>query len=248
VALISSFPDPLAARAISTNSPLTLRNVTAVATGAFSIGLALQNIDDTTSLTVDAKNVIARGAQNDLWQLTGGHTAANSLAIDYSNYRSSNTFNSGGTFNPGSHNQTSVDPIFTSDGYHEAASSPTIGAGVADASRPPFDIDGDVRYVGATDIGADQYVRPGAQAIGQTSTTADSCPAPPSYAQTQFSVQGPPSYTATSDGVITSWSMYVGAVDLNTVAELKVFSPDRSARRASSSRKARSRRCSPRTP
>ena len=38
-----------------------------------------------------------------------------------------------------------------------------------------------------------------------------------------MNVQGLPSYTATSDGVITSWSTYVGAVDANTVAELKVL-------------------------
>jgi hypothetical protein len=225
VALISSSGG--ASSAIWTDSPLTVRNVTAIGTGTFSRGLSLQNIDDTTAVTVDAKNLIARGAQYDIFQFAGAHTApGNTLDIDYSNYRPDMLFNDGSVLTAGAHNQTS-DPIFASDGYHELAGSPTIGAGWSDGAEPPFDIDGDLRYAGATDIGADQYpLAAGAQALGQTSSTAYGCtPVGNGYSQTQENVQGLPSYTATSDGVITSWSSYVGAVDANTVAELKVLDP-----------------------
>lgn len=225
VALISS--SGVASSAIWTDSPLTVRSVTAIGTGNFSRGLSLQNIDDTTAVTVDAKNLIARGVQYDIFQFAGSHTApGNTLNIDYSNYRPDVLFNDGSVLNAGAHNQTS-NPIFAADGYHELAGSPTIGAGWSDGAEPPFDIDGDLRYVAATDIGADQYpLAADAQALGQTSSTADACtPVTKGYSQTQGNVQGLPSYTATSDGVITSWSTYVGAVDANTVAELKVLDP-----------------------
>jgi hypothetical protein len=225
VALISSSGG--ASSAIWTNSPLTVRSVTAIGTGTFSRGLSLQNIDDTTAVTVDAKNLIARGAQYDIFQFAGTHTAAgNTLNIDYSNYRPTMLFNDGSVLNAGAHNQGS-DPALAADGYHELAGSPTIGAGWSDGAEPPFDIDGDLRYAGATDIGADQYpLAADAQALGQTSSSAYGCtPVTKGYSQTQSFVQGLPSYTATSDGVITSWSTYVGGADANTVAELKVLDP-----------------------
>ncbi len=229
VALISSGPG-VSAAAIWTDSPLNLVDVTAIGTGQFSKGLAMQNIDDTTVLTVNAKNLIVRGEQYDIFQFAGGHPAAgNTLNIDYPNYRPGALFsdNGGNVFNAGTHNQTAADPIFAADGYHEVAGSPTIGAGGADASTAPFDIDGDLRYVGATDIGADQVPLPtGGQALGQTSSFADACPGVGGgYVQTQFSVDASPSYTATSDAVITSWSTYVGAVGPGTAAELKVYDP-----------------------
>lgn len=228
VVLTSSSGEPTSA--IWTDSPLTLRSVTAIGTTTFSRGLSMSNIDDTTAVTVDAKNVILRGAQFDVIQFASTHTApGNTLNIDYSNYRPDKLFsdNDGNVFNAGAHNQTTVDPVFEADGYHEAAGSPTIGAGFSDAAAPPFDLDGDLRYVGAMDIGADQFpLAASAQAIGQTGAGSDACTPPGNgYALTQSFIQGLPSYTAQADGVITSWSTWVGAVDMNTVAELKVWDP-----------------------
>lgn len=181
VALDSSPAAPTSA--IWTDSPLTLRSVTAIGTTTFSRGLSMQNIDDTTAVTVDAKNLIVRGAQYDIFQFAGTHTApGNTLNIDYSNYRTDKLFSSdsGEVFNAGAHNQTTVDPVFEADGYHEAAGSPTIGAGFSDAAAPPFDMDGDLRYVGAMDIGADQFpLAAAAQALGQTGVGSDACPGGP---------------------------------------------------------------------
>lgn len=230
VALISSSPG-IAASAITTVGPsLTLRNVTAVATGAYSHAITLQNVN-TTHVTADAKNVIARGAQFDIYQQASGVSQGNALDIDYSNYRPAETFSDDAVhavLTDGGHNQTTVDPVFTSDGWHEAPSSPTIGAGApTDASTPPIDLDGDVYYAGAPDIGADEYLRPGVQVLGQASSTSYPCPTGGlGYADTQWLSGHSPSYTATADGVVTSWTTYVGAVDSTTAAQLDVWHPE----------------------
>jgi hypothetical protein len=54
-----------------------------------------------------------------------------------------------------------AEPLFSRDGYHQLAGSPTVDAGVADPLSGDFDIDGEPRLFGAaTDIGADEWAPP----------------------------------------------------------------------------------------
>jgi hypothetical protein len=61
--------------------------------------------------------------------------------------------------------------------------------------------------------------------IGQTSTSPDFCNGASNYIDTQLSTGPAPSYAAPADGVITSWSTYVGSTTSGVAAELKVFDP-----------------------
>jgi hypothetical protein len=146
------------------NSTGTLRNVTAVATGASSVGVRASSSGAYSSI-VDAGNVIADGVLADVAVSTtvAGGTAV--LALTNSNYATKSQTGPGteSATDPGAGaNQTSP-PSFadaaTGD-FHQLADSPTIDAGTAGVSSlGALDIDNDPRLVGsAPDIGADEFV------------------------------------------------------------------------------------------
>jgi hypothetical protein len=154
----------------------TLRNVTATSSGSYAIelvafnfgscGTALPGSD--THATVNARNTILRATGTDI-RLRGGCFAGGaSLDVDYSNYGAGaevDTSPSPGetgtsTLTDGGHNQHAT-PLFTADGFHEQAGSPTRDAGVEDAQSGTADIDGDARELGlGPDIGADEFAPP----------------------------------------------------------------------------------------
>ena len=137
-----------------------LRNVTVIATGQGSVGIAATTggvCPDTVGLT--AKNVIVRGERADLYAsalcgLPGSH-----LAISHSNYRAGHV-EGGGQVADGPGNQTNLEPLFKNPAagdYHQLPTSPTIDAGTPDSLLGSSDFDGEARMLGdAPDIGADE--------------------------------------------------------------------------------------------
>jgi len=151
---------------------ITLRDVTAVASGNASRGLNMDNGGTSGAATASVKSVIARasgtGTPYDVVATTGGGTASMTVNIDYSNYATAG----GATIVPGGNNQSGA-PALAADGYHElSSSSATIDLGQTDGSSGTADIDGQTRTIsGFPDIGADE--------LGKPTTTTVSC-SPPS--------------------------------------------------------------------
>jgi hypothetical protein len=145
-----------------------VRNVTAVSSGASGTGLHVGR-----NVSVDAKNVVARGTGSDLAvQGLSGEPA--SLTIGHSNYRPGEVSQNPphGTVNDGGNNQ-SAEPLFVngpSGDFHQVAGSPTVDAGTTDVRTGAADFDGDTRPFGAAmDIGGDEFLPPSAGGNGDGS-------------------------------------------------------------------------------
>lgn len=150
---------------------VSLRNVTAVASGPLSTGvsaIAFGGLD----LEVDALGVIAEGTKADVAAKAlseaphlPGAGADVKVTLSHSDYQ---TIEAGTDAGEGSAEVTPVgadptniteEPAFTSDGYHELRSSPTVDRGALDELSGATDIDGQERTLGAApDIGADEVV------------------------------------------------------------------------------------------
>jgi|GEM_PF-3032147 len=163
----------------------TYRNVTVIASGSNGRALAVVSSGAGSNTTINATNVIGRGGSGanaaDMVALNTGGTAA-TINADHSNYANPLTVGAGATItNPTmSFNQTAAPAFVNAAGgdYHEAAGSPTIGAGITDPLNGPLDVDGDPRARGGlTDIGADEFYPPpaavtaAAGAVGQSAAT-----------------------------------------------------------------------------
>lgn len=180
---------------IAVDAALTneIRNVTAIAPYAGGTALAVFG-GQYSPADVRVRNTILRGAAFDiaLGDSNSGSGGAK-LDVDYSNYRPGAYYFGGGpaTLTAGSHNQQS-DPVFVNSAagdYHQAATSPTIDAGIADGATGANDIDGEARLTGsAPDIGADERA-------AETKTQPDPGTEPPA----QTGNQPPPDRDA--DGV-----------------------------------------------
>jgi hypothetical protein len=141
----------------------TVRNVTAVATGADSDGIEIvagSGLDH----VLDAKNVIASGIAFDA-QATQDVTSTATINLANSNYDSENPAQTGTVTDPGTGTNQTQQPAFvnaaTGD-FHQQASSPTIDAGATDPLLGSGDLDNQPRNQGAApDIGADEFVPPG---------------------------------------------------------------------------------------
>jgi hypothetical protein len=151
-----------------------LDNVTAIAHGA-GTGVALE-VDNTCcgALTqLDATNTIARGDVYDA--LVDASAGDSTMFLHYSDARTAmeHTEGTGGTpaINDSDH-PMHADPLFASaTDYTEAASSPTIDAGTADAASGSLDLSGLPRTIGpATDIGATEFG--GAAPVATTGTSS----------------------------------------------------------------------------
>jgi hypothetical protein len=147
---------------------LTLRNVTAYASGSGSAGLVANSADSFAQHAgeIDARNVIARGEGNDVFasisqsSCGGNPCPSGAVRIGYSNFLT--TFGLVDTGSVG-HNQ-STDPLLVNpvlgptEDFHVACSgSPVIGAGTTDAANGPTDRDG-VTHPAPPSIGAYEFV------------------------------------------------------------------------------------------
>ncbi|HEY7629386.1 MAG TPA: choice-of-anchor Q domain-containing protein [Thermoleophilaceae bacterium] len=141
----------------------TLRNVTAIASGAGGVGLEA-DADNGATVAITAINVIAKGTTDVKAVTSGAMNPAASVAFDHSNFATTDPQGAGATITA----PTQVTPpLFVNAAagdFRELAGSPTIDAGVSSLLNGPFDPDGNPRVVGAsTDIGAYEFVPQGAQ-------------------------------------------------------------------------------------
>jgi hypothetical protein len=151
----------------------TLRNVTAISTGAGSFGLnykARGREGVHASLKVDAMSVIARGGAADVAASglsetpeTPGSGGVVEIDLDHSDYATTQTNTGPGdgsaTVTPsGSGSNIVAAPLLEADNIHQIVGSPTIDAGATDQLSGARDIDGTLRTAGANaDIGADEF-------------------------------------------------------------------------------------------
>jgi hypothetical protein len=134
------------------------RNVTAIATGPSSAGVAVIS-GGSGSVELDARNVIASGNIDDVSArtLSSGPAVATMTSSAYDS-----TFaNSGGSVtDPGVGTNINSSPLFVdapADDFHQLPGSPTVDAGTTDPRTGTTDVDGEPRPQGAAiDIGADE--------------------------------------------------------------------------------------------
>jgi hypothetical protein len=152
-----------------------LRNVTAIASGPNSTGIEAQAqiSSSSTADSIDARNVIARGTDRDVFgepatsSNCNGPCAPGRVIIGYSNY-----VNEAGLVDATIGHNQSADPLLVNpmlgagqDFHIASASSPLIGAGTPDPSDGPTDRDG-ISHPDPPSIGAYEYpVAPGAQRV-----------------------------------------------------------------------------------
>jgi hypothetical protein len=141
---------------------LTLRNVTAVATGASSYGIRADASGVDTNLDISARNVIASGTKADIRSTetpVNDSSSESDVVLTYSNFDTIEEAGGGNVTNvrSSSTNQT-TSPIFADSVGHQAPGSPTIDKGTTDAVVGTYDFEGEPRTYGAgVDIGADEW-------------------------------------------------------------------------------------------
>jgi hypothetical protein len=155
----------------------TYRNVTAVASGAG--GLPIEALGTSAGhATIQLVNVIAwagPGAISLQARTDSSNGAEATIAWTHTAYQSVNTVGTGAKFVSGGDNKAE-EPTFVyppSGNFHLAAGAYMIDAGVNDSSNGEFDVDGDLRTIGKTDIGADEFVPPAAATTGAPSAITD---------------------------------------------------------------------------
>jgi hypothetical protein len=155
VAIESDIPLPLTQK---------LRNVTVVAGGAGSTGLAAVAVQG-AQVGVDAEAVIAQGTDEDVEAFASGMGSDATIGLEASDFVSSEAMPLGGATAavtaPGAGTNIIAQPLLAADGFHELPGSPTVDNGAVDADSGAADIDGQQRIIGtAADIGADEQGPP----------------------------------------------------------------------------------------
>jgi hypothetical protein len=152
--------------------PVTLRNVTAIATGRGSNGLLAfpQANPGSAGGAIDARNVIARGTAHDVWAAPGESSCGCSpgrVVIGHSNFR-----DAAGVLDTSIGHNQSADPLLVNpvagagqDFHIASANSPVIGAGTPDPSDSSSDRDG-IAHPNPPAIGAYEYTGPPAAPSG----------------------------------------------------------------------------------
>jgi hypothetical protein len=139
---------------------VSLENVTAVAQGPSGTALA----DDVVNGTATLRNSLVSGPTVDI---TAG-PGARPVAVSYSSFRPSAS--SGYTSLGG--NVASPALFAADDDYHEDPVSPTVGAGIRDATQTAVDLDGNPWSAGlGPDMGAYEHVASGAVGSGSSGET-----------------------------------------------------------------------------
>ena len=155
------------------SAAVRLRNVTAIASGPNSTGIESQAQinSNSTANSIDARNVIARGTDRDVFGEPAASSscndpcAAGQVIIGYSNFRTAD-----GVIDATIGHNQSADPLLVNlavgagqDFHIATATSPLIAAGTPDPSDGPSDRDG-LTHQNPPAIGAYEYpVPPAAQ-------------------------------------------------------------------------------------
>jgi hypothetical protein len=169
---------------------VTLRNVTAIGSGAGSRGLEFSYFGSAAGVigAVSAKSVLAKGDSKDVaargMSLSGtpGTGASTTVTLDHSRYATTDTATSGGgtasVTAAGTNENITAEPLLAANGYRQLPGSPTVDKGAVDGFSGASDVDGHLRTIGAApDIGADELRNP-------TETTVACIPASPLRGQT----------------------------------------------------------------
>lgn len=142
--------------------PVSVVNVTAVASGVDSIGV-LTSVNGGCDTKIEGRNVIAIGEGSDIAANADGaagsraEVALENSIFDSSSAPAANEFASA----PGAGTNLTATPLFfdaPGGDYRQLPGSPSIDAGGDDALLGVFDFEGDRRVVGSSvDIGADEF-------------------------------------------------------------------------------------------
>lgn len=139
------------------------RNITAVATGSNGVAIEAYAAGQGSQAFAELVNVIAKGGTNGAglaMQTDGSIGAKARITAVHTNYANYWHAPPAATFIDGGGNQGSA-PTFVNAAagdYRQAPGSVTIGAGADNDANGALDVDGDPRRIGATDIGADEFV------------------------------------------------------------------------------------------
>src|SRR5215213_3209584 len=155
------------------------RNVTAIATG--SGGAAIEARATTMGkANIELVNVIAKGGPGVGTSFdfnTDSSGAEAKITATHTNWANSRTSGTNTAYLDGGGNQNAP-PAFVdaaAGNYHQAPGSVTIGGGIDEPINGAFDLDGDPRTIGKTDIGADELVlAPAATTAGASAVTDQS--------------------------------------------------------------------------
>jgi hypothetical protein len=139
----------------------TYRNVTAIATAGGGVPIAA-SASTGSSATIHLVNVIAYAGPDALSLLarTDNSGAQAKITATHTNYQSADSVGSAASLVDGGGNRAE-EPAFLNPAagdYRQAAGAYTIDAGLNDPINGAFDVDGDPRAIGTTDIGADEFV------------------------------------------------------------------------------------------
>jgi hypothetical protein len=175
----------------------TYRNVTAIAIGSGGVPIEA-TASSTGSATVELVNVIAYSGPGGLSfrARTGSFGAHATIIATHTNYQSSDTVGSFATVVDGGGNRAE-EPAFVNAAagdYRQAVGAYTIDAGLNDPINGTFDVDGDPRTIGTTDIGADEFV------AAPVATTVSPTPTP-TPTTTPTTPTAPPTSTLAFAGV-----------------------------------------------
>ncbi|MGA2471449.1 MAG: PKD domain-containing protein [Solirubrobacteraceae bacterium] len=154
-----------------------LEGDTVIASGADGIGIEALTDDNGEPASVTATNTIAQGGELDLYAESDSNTSA-MITTHYSDFRpyphsEALDFSSGTATLATTDHSLSATPLFASaSNYHEAADSPTIGAGTTVGLTGLNALDDAPRLTGSvTDIGAYEYQAPTATATPSVTST-----------------------------------------------------------------------------
>jgi hypothetical protein len=166
----------------TTNGAGHFRNVTAVATGSGGVAIEAAATGASAATAVELVNVIAKGGPGgaSLAMSTDSSGAAATISARHTNWANSWTSGTNTQYVDGGGNQ-GTPPAFAAD-YRQAAGSATIGAGVDEPLNGAFDLDGDPRTIGTTDIGADEFVVAPAAVTSPADETFTTAASPPTTA------------------------------------------------------------------
>jgi hypothetical protein len=171
---------------------ITLRNVTALG-GSAGLGFDVNGAG--AAFAIDAKNVVARygGGPSGADVVASANTGASvAVTLASSSYATELEVGGATVTDPGTGSNQTAAPLFVdaaNGDLHQAPGSPTLDAGVLDASTGSADFEGDARAIRATagcparpDIGADEMTTtlecdpPDTTLSGPSGATEDSTP------------------------------------------------------------------------